>query len=698
MKTTLKDPLLLDASVDALSGIGNRRSAAFHELNIRTVWDLLNFLPRTYLNRRHIVPIRELQEGAFASVVGRIGRSQLIPRKRFSIELEDDSGSLLLVWFGRVDYMKGKFPEGERLNVWGKVGFFRDSPQLVHPEYRLLSGDDIPEKGIFPIYTRPEELKEAAIDSKIVRAAVRDALERTREHYPEALPSWVLKKRAWPALKTVYRELHFPSGEDLSALPSYYNRLKYEEAFHLCLKMERLQRAHEEAGIVFHAGERLKKQVLLNTGFNLTTAQARVQKEIEGDLCSAKRMNRLLQGDVGSGKTVICALAAALVVENGYQAAFMAPTEILARQHYREWCRLFAGSDVRIELFTGSQRAADRAVLEEALAEGRIQLAVGTHALFSESTRFRRLGLLMVDEQHRFGVAQRLALKQKGERPDMLVVSATPIPRTLALTLFGDLRLSVIDELPPGRIPVKSFRVTEPKRREMNEFIRKRIISGGRVFFILPLVEESEKQQEVLSVKGMADRLKQEVYPEFGVGLLHGGLPSEEKEAAMEAFRNGTTPVLCATTVVEVGVDVPEADIMVIEHPERFGLAQLHQLRGRIGRGKRESFCFLLIGPTCPEEAYERLGRFTETSDGFRIAEMDFEWRGPGELSGMRQAGFPEFRFLNLLKDRALLEMAREDAQEHEDDPERTPAEEAKRMDEALARFSHLSERVLMTG
>ncbi len=661
-KHTNKDPLLANSSINELVGIGNKRMAAFGAYGLRTVEDLLRFFPRAYINRSQVSPIGSLINEGFASVVGIVEDVKVVPRKRFNFSIRDESGRLGVVFFGSHNYLQNNFEEGVRINAWGKVSFFNGMPQMAHPDYKILEQGAEPEKGIFPIYIRPEGLKEASIDSKIIQSAVKDALKRTREHLPDALPLTIVKKRDFPMVKDVYRELHFPSNDDPAVLDGLKVRLKYEEAFSLCLKMAGLAKYGEDEGLAFKPSLSILSRVYHQAGFAPTNAQMRVIKEIEEDLFAGHRLYRLLQGDVGSGKTFVCAVAIAHVLENGYQAAMMAPTEILARQHFRELSRLFEGSGKHVALFTGGIAGAEKRKMEKSLAEGEIDLAIGTHALLGEGILFKRLGIIIVDEQHRFGVRQRLALKQKGEAPAILVVSATPIPRTMAMMLYGDLKVSEIDELPPGRILVKTFRVGEGKRMDMYRFIEDKIKAGGRAFFILPLVNESEKLEEIKSVISMGAHLQDEIFKNYTIEILHGKMKQEEKEGVLRKFRDGTCHVLAATTVVEVGIDIPEADILVIEHAERFGLAQLHQLRGRIGRGTRESFCFLLTSRNCSEEALIRLKRFTETHDGFAIAELDFELRGTGELAGLRQSGVDGFRFLNLVRDRKIIEMAKEDA------------------------------------
>lgn len=693
-----KDPLLLESSLDELSGIGPKRRAAFLALGLRTVEDLLRFLPRAYINRTRITPMAKLSEGAFASVLGAVKAVKPGGPKRFTVILEDATGRVALVFFGGARFLSGRFETGMRINGWGRVTEYNGLLQMAHPDYKILKKGEEPEKGIFPVYTRPEELKEATVDSKIVAAAVSDALARVRERLPENVPSFYRDRHGYPPLKTVYRELHFPENDEPGHLALLWERLKYEEAFLLCLKMRRLGKSAALAGTACKPGLKLPAVVSANAGFAPTKAQERVLKEIEEDLFSARRMNRLLQGDVGSGKTFVCALAAAHVLESGRQVLVMAPTEILARQHFREFSRLFECTGVKVVLLVAALEPSVRKEAEDAVKAGGAVLVIGTHALLSEGVEPPDPGLLIVDEQHRFGVRQRMALRRKGKAPDLLAVSATPIPRTLALTLYGDLSLSVIDEMPPGRIPVRTHLVPERKRPDMIKFIAGKIKEGGRAFFILPLIEESEKLEEVKSVIEYAAHLRNTHFPEIGVEMVHGRMGTEEKEGALNRFRDGRCPILAATTVVEVGIDIPEADIMVVEHPERFGLAQLHQLRGRIGRGKRESFCFLLPGPSTPPETQERLSGFAATADGFAVAELDFAARGPGELSGLRQSGLPGFRFLDLVRDRAVVEKAVEDTSHALLHDAELPSDERLLLEQALKAYGGDAEQVLETA
>jgi len=686
-----KDPVLLSSSLDVLAGIGGKRAAAFRDLGILTVEDLLRFLPRTYINRRELTPFGDLRDGMFASVLGTVKRVLTPGRDRLTIVLTDGRGELTLVWFIGRRYYSDKFVLGCRVSAWGRISVYNTVLQMAHPDVKILADGEEPEKGIFPIYVKPGELKDVCADSKVIGTAVRDALVRMREHLPESLPGTIIAKRGFPPLKEVYQRLHFPVEDSLEAVYALRDRLKYEEAFVIAFIMAGLRNKNKVSGSSFPIAGDCAATVLKNAGFAFTNAQKRVLREIEADLSAPERMNRLLQGDVGSGKTVVCAVAAARVLAIGAQVAFMAPTEILARQHFHELNRLYKGTGKRIELFVSGLSTQVRVGLDE-------DLAVGTHALISESTVFKDLKLVIVDEQHRFGVLQRKALSRKGALPEILVVSATPIPRTLALTLYGDLSLSIIDELPPGRIPVKTYIVTNDKRAGMYGFVRVKIGKGGKAFFILPLVEESEKLNEVRSVIETAAHLSNTVFPDILVDIMHGKMASGEKDAAMARFASGACKILVSTTVVEVGVDVPDADVMVIEHPERFGLSQLHQLRGRIGRRQRESFCFLMAGKTCAPDAYERLVKFAATNDGFVIAELDFETRGAGQLSGVQQSGLGEFRFLNLVRDGKIIIEAREDVAETLARWETLDTGEKERLYASAACFGDLGKALLETA
>ncbi|MBL8027663.1 MAG: ATP-dependent DNA helicase RecG [Fibrobacteres bacterium] len=693
-----KDPVTLSNSLTALAGIGNKRAEVFREKGIFSVEDLLKSLPRDYLDRTKITPVKDLAPETFAVVVVDVISVYSDGRKRMQVKTADKTGYIDFIFFGGLEFLKDRFTAGDRVHAWGRITEFRGTFQISHPEFRVLKDGEEPEKGIFPLYPGSADLKDVFTDSKVIASAVKDALNRSASVYHENLPESIIKKRKYPPLKVVYSSLHFPASLNFMDMERKRERLRYEEAFLLLYKIRSMCRKNNSAGTAIPPGSRFPDLVYANSGFLPTDGQKQAINEIEADIFSPKKMNRLLQGDVGSGKTFVCAVCAAHVLESGRQVLLMAPTEILARQHAAEMKRLFKGVPVEIELMISEMSSEERENTVDKARKGAPGIWVGTHALISSSSEFANAGLVIIDEQHRFGVRQRMALREKGFNPDMLVVTATPIPRTLALTMYGDLSVSVIAGMPPGRQIVKTYRVGESKREDMYKFLSDRIDKGGRAFVVLPLIDSGESKSELKSVTDTVEQLNKHDYLKGKVGFVHGKLKTEEKINAIEAFREGSLPILVSTTVIEVGIDVPDADIIIIEHPERFGLAQLHQLRGRVGRGKKESFCFLLTRPNENEEVYARLDGFVKTSDGFEIAELDFANRGAGELSGLNQSGFPEFKFLSLQRDRHLIQLAREDAEELLDNPGFMSADEMKRLDAALKIFDGLRGEILTTA
>jgi ATP-dependent DNA helicase RecG len=693
-----KDPVSLSDSITVLSGIGPRRAEVFKSKNIFSVEDLLRFMPRDYIDRSRISFIRDLEENTFGVVVVDVVSMNTDGKKRMQVKTCDSTGYIDFVFFGGIEFLKDRFEPGSRVHAWGRISEFRGTFQIVHPEFKVLKERQEPEKGIFPLYPGSADLKDVFADSKLIAAAVKDAFARTASIYHEILPFVVLKKRKFPAIKTVFHAIHFPTELDYLQIEKCKDRLRYEEAFLLLFKFGTIRKMHDNSGIFFVPSVNYAPAVYSNFGFKPTEGQKRAIEEIEADLFSKDKMNRLLQGDVGSGKTFVCAIASSHVLEAGYQVLLMAPTEILARQHVAEMARLYNNLPITVELLVSDMDTATRDTVLEKAKNGVVGIWVGTHALISSATDFRNVGLVIVDEQHRFGVRQRMALRQKGINADMLVATATPIPRTVAMALYGDLSVSVIEGLPPGRQIVKTYRVSEAKRDDMYRFINDKIKTGGRTFVVLPKIDAGEEKSELKSVMETVEYLKTKEYFNERIGYVHGKLTTAEKRTAIESFRNGEKPILVSTTVVEVGIDVPEADIMIIEHPERFGLAQLHQLRGRVGRGKRESFCFLL--PRCneKEEVLARLDGFISTNDGFEIAELDFENRGAGELSGLNQSGFPEFKFLDLFRDRKLVELARNDADEVVENPGLMSAAEMKSLQTGLKIFDGLRTEILTTS
>ncbi len=527
--------------------------------------------------------------------------------------------------------------------------------QLLSPEYEIIPDEDAKKEGcIVPIYPLTEHISQTHF-----RKIVKEAVHHFTDRIEELLPQEILVKNQLLSLDRAIREIHFP--ETFEHLKNAKSRLVYDELFILELAMAlRRSDIKEETGVSFKVGPNVDAHIRNLIPFTLTNAQECVINEIKKDMQNNKPMNRLLQGDVGSGKTVVAIYAILAAIANGYQSAFMAPTEILAEQHFQTIQKYLQHSHVRMQLLTGSTNSKYKKDILEKTRTGQIDLVIGTHALIEETVQFKKLGLVVIDEQHKFGVIQRLKLKEKGYCPDVLIMTATPIPRTLSLTLFGDLDISILDEMPPGRSPVKTFWIPKDKEKETYNFIHGEIAKGRQVFIVYPLVEES-KVLDLKSAVTEARKLQSDIFPTLKIGLLHGQMKSAEKDKIMTGFKEKRYDILVSTVILEVGIDVPNATVMVIEHAERFGLAQLHQLRGRIGRGSEQSYCLLLGNPKT-NEARERLKIMTETCDGFKIAEMDFKLRGPGEFFGTRQHGLPELRISDLIRDFPILKQARSDA------------------------------------
>lgn len=662
---------ILDQDVQFLKGVGKSRSVRLARKGIKKVEDVILFIPRAYDDRRTITQIADLKVGQKAAVVGEIVLSGVVryPSSRravFEMVVRDRTGQVLAKWFNFARaYMERTYRRGLRVILSGEVYSFRQQRQLIHPEIEILDEDkeeNIDFDRIVPIYSETEGISQRQM-RRILSGTVAKYVDATESF----IPFDVLRRKKVTSLPKALLALHFPNGDiDIRALEDgknvYHHSLIFEEFFFLELGLAlRRRRTAKQSGITFQSQSRLFQDFMARLPFSLTGAQRRVLADIERDMAKRSPMHRLLQGDVGSGKTVLAFAAAMTAIGNGFQAAIMAPTEILAEQHYANFGRIAAGLSVRAYLLTGSMPSATKKEIGNAVAQGNPCLVMGTHALIQEGIKFGRLGLAVVDEQHRFGVLQRAALREKGPSPDVLVMTATPIPRTLSMTLYGDLDVSVLDELPQGRKPVQTKLYAESSRPRVYEMVRRELARGGQAYIIYPLIEESETL-DLLNAKKMADRLQKEIFPDYGVGLLHGRLKGADKEAVMSRFKRGEVQVLVATTVVEVGVDVPNATVMVIEHAERFGLSQLHQLRGRVGRGEKESYCFLVARLGRDSDAKRRLKVMEETSDGFRIAEEDLKIRGPGEFIGTRQSGIPELRTANIVRDGAILTATREEA------------------------------------
>ncbi len=665
-KATRESGLGLQDRLQYLTGVGPQRATLLSRLGLETIEDALFFVPGRHEDRSRLTPFRELAEGIAQSCAGTVVRvnppPRGVPRVPLSVSFRDGTGYLTAVWFNQ-PYLEEKFDKirerQQRVFLHGRIARFRNGPlQMQHPDYEVVEDDEdetLHTGRLVPIYPLTEGLPQRWLRSLLWRVVAEHAAK-----VPESLPEAIRRRRRLSALPDAVRAIHFPQTEE--NLAAARRRLVFDDFFLLQLGLAILRHREERArGIPIAPPGDLVARLRRALPFTLTRAQERVWEEIRRDLAVPHPMNRLLEGDVGSGKTVVAALAILTAVEAGCQAAVMAPTEILAEQHLLTLRQWLPPLDVPVELLTSAIKGRERQVLLDGAKSGEIPCLVGTHALIQEGVEFRRLGLAVVDEQHRFGVVQRATLREKGDNPHVLVMTATPIPRTLALTLYGDLDVSVINEMPPGRQPIVTVARPEGARAQIYAFLRQQIKEGRQVYVVCPLVEESEVM-DLKAATEMAERLKMEIFPDLKVGLLHGRLSFAEKEAVMRAFKDGQTHILVSTTVIEVGIDVPNAAVMLVEHAERFGLSQLHQLRGRVGRGPWKSYCILLESGTLSAEARRRMDAMTETQDGFRIAEVDLELRGTGLFFGTSQSGHSDLRVADLLLDRGILEEARPEA------------------------------------
>jgi ATP-dependent DNA helicase RecG len=641
-----------------------------------TVDDLLHYLPMRYEDRSNLARVLTLQDGDYASVEVLVRVGGIVPLKGGRLKMyefigTDGESQVRAFWWNQI-YLAKVFQRGTRVILYGQwrknkyKGYF----EVENPDYEILSDedDDSETNAIHTARRVPVYRKLGDFRTRQLRSIFHHVISKLSPEVSENLPAEIVARNNLIPRGEALRKIHFP-GDDVpiehyqQAQSPAHRRLIFEEFFWLAIALgvRRGERVSESKGLQIEITDRVREAVKAILPFAPTGAQKRCLKEIVDDMTSDKPMNRLLQGDVGSGKTIVAVQAMVIAVENGYQTALMAPTEILAEQHARNIKR-WLGGKYRVELLTGSLKVKEKRELHEAIANGDVDVVIGTHAVIQDAVQFHKLGFAVIDEQHRFGVLQRAALRRLGVNPDVLVATATPIPRSLAMTVYGDLDVSVIDELPPGRTPVKTFVRGEDRREKIYEFVRQQIHEGRQAYVVYPIIEESEKL-DLRNATEMYENLSAEVFPEFKVGLLHGKMKPAEKEEIMRTFSANKTQMLVATTVIEVGVDVPNASVMLIEHAERFGLSQLHQLRGRVGRGAAESYCILLTQFAKSKEAQERLKVMEETSDGFKIAEKDLEIRGPGEVMGTRQSGLPEFRIANIVRDQRILEVAKREAE-----------------------------------
>jgi ATP-dependent DNA helicase RecG len=674
----------LETSLQYLKGVGPRRAADLRRVGLATVEDLLYRFPIRYEDRGAFQTIAALRPGVSASIAGEVIGCGVRPTRRprfkiFELLVRDQTGSLRAIWFNQ-PFLKDVFHPHQRVILFGRLELTPQGLQLQNPQYEILRHDaDDESEPARPVAEADDETlhtgrivpvyeKTGNLTTKVQRTLVHRALSELPADVPDPLPLDVRRRQQLADRRTALADVHFPpAGSSVDELNRFRSaaqrRLIFEEffLFQLGLVLKRRQSDAERKPRSVVITDEVRETARRILPFKLTGDQKRVIGEIVEDMKRMQPMNRLLQGDVGSGKTIVALMAAIVAMENGFQVAFMAPTEILAEQHFITIRRLIEGSRFRMALLTGATPAKKRREMQAELAAGSIHLAVGTHALVQDPVAFHDLGLVVIDEQHRFGVLQRATLRGKGLHPDVLVMTATPIPRTLALTTYGDLDVSVMRDMPPGRFPIKTIAKPESRRDEIYDFIRKQIESKRQVYVIYPLVEESEKV-DLRAATEMADHLAQDVFPTCRVALLHGRMKPDAKERVMGAFARGEYDILVSTTVIEVGVDVANASVMLVEHAERFGLSQLHQLRGRVGRGPHQSFCILLYQYPLTDQGRARLKALTDTTDGFVIAEKDLELRGPGDFFGTRQSGMPTLRVGDLVRDHQLMEDARREA------------------------------------
>ena len=658
-----------------VKGVGPARAEILARLDIGTVEDLLYHFPRRYEDRSRFNTINKVKIGEYATIKGEVLTAGLRRGKGkalFKMAVGDDTGVIYAVWFNQ-PYMQKMFKSGDKGVLYGKVERYKDI-QITSPEFEIIKDEGETEMihtgRIVPIYPLTE-----GISQRGMRSVIKNLLDKYLEDTEEFLPAGIRSRNGLPELKEALFNIHFPKSEDLRK--AAYERIVFDEFFALqvALAQRKARVKGSDDGIAHKVGGELLESFKEVIPFKLTDAQMKAITDIENDMASTKPMNRLLEGDVGSGKTIVASYALVLTVSNGYQGVLMAPTEILAQQHFMNLNKLLSPLGINIVMLTHSvnDEARDevppqRGEAKRMIEEGRANIVIGTHAIIQEGVKFKNLGLAVIDEQHKFGVDQRVQLKQKGFNPDMLFMTATPIPRTLAMTLYGDLDLSILDEMPKGRIPPKAYWVGEQRREGIYKFIAQEIAAGSQAFIVCPLIEKGKvlseakgKKEDLKAATDMYGKFKKEVFPQFKVGLVHGRLDNEEKERVMADFKSGKVQILVSTTVIEVGIDNPNVSVMLIENPERFGLSQLHQLRGRIGRGNQRSYC-ILLSDTESEEAKKRLKALIGTTSGFNIAEEDLQLRGPGQFFGTRQHGLPELRYANLVANVKQLETARKEA------------------------------------
>ncbi len=660
-----------DMDIQFLPGVGPKRAALLKkELGVETVGDLLRLYPFRYIDRSSFVRIADVRpDMAYIQIRAKVLRAEIIDKKRLSVWISDGSGELETVFFKGIRWMSEKLKPGLEFIFFGKPTSFNGRINMAHPEVDAVpletsSGQTEPQGSMTGVYASTEKLKNGGITGKVMNRLMEAALNKGLQHVEESMPDHLMRQCGLVPIHFALRNIHFP--KDMVSLEKARYRLKFEELFYLQLSLlkQKYVRSRAEQGIHMPLVGKAFNLCYESLPFPLTGAQKRVITEIRNDMKSSHQMNRLLQGDVGSGKTMVAVLTALIAIGNGFQACIMAPTEVLAQQHYKNIQKFLGPTGVKSALLTGSSKTAERREVHAGLEDGSIGIIVGTHALIEDNVVFRNLGLAIIDEQHRFGVEQRSKLWKKatcGAPPHVLVMTATPIPRTLAMTLYGDLDVSVIDELPPGRKPVQTIHATEGKRPALYKFMRDEIAKGRQVFIVYPLINETEKLDYQSLEAGAEEIMQKFPFPQYKTAVVHGKQLNDVKKFNMDAFAAGRADILVATSVIEVGVDVPNASVMVIESAERFGLSQLHQLRGRVGRGSEKSYCVLMTGHKLSKESRHRIELMCATENGFELAEEDMKMRGPGDLEGTQQSGLPiSLNIASLAKDGIILNAARD--------------------------------------
>jgi len=667
----------LDTPIKYLKGVGPAREKLLKdELDLKTFEDILYHFPFRYVDRSKFYKIAEIEEDMpFVQLVGRISNMQTLGvgrSQRLSATLQDSSGAIELIWFRGVKWIKESVIPGKDYVIFGKPTLFNRKFNMAHPEMEELDKfkTETLKVQLQPFYNTTEKLRKSNLDSRGISKILKTLVQQIPLNVPEILSPDLLERYKLISREDALQKIHFP--QNIKEIQAAQKRLKFEELFFIQLHLikSKLIRAHKNQGVVFSEVSDFFNTFFYNhLKFELTGAQKKVLKEIRKDMRTGKQMNRLLQGDVGSGKTLVALMSMLLAADNGFQSCIMAPTEILANQHFESVSEMLGDMSVNIGLLTGSTSKKKREVLHSSLQNGEMHILIGTHALIEDTVKFHKLGLVVIDEQHRFGVAQRAKLWKKSTiPPHVLVMTATPIPRTLAMTLYGDLDLSVIDELPPGRKSIKTYHYFDKDRMKVFGFIRKQIKEGRQVYIVYPLIEESEK----MDLKDLNDGYESIVraFPDFKVSIVHGKMKASDKDFEMQRFASGKTNIMVATTVIEVGVNVPNATVMIIENAERFGLSQLHQLRGRVGRGGDQSYCILMTSYKMTKEGKTRMQTMVETTDGFKIADVDLKLRGPGDLKGTQQSGVLDLKIADLIKDEPILKAARKEAIQILDDSE----------------------------